>query len=160
MGWFKKDFLKTGASSATQFALCLTFFTPPAGLLAWSLCRSPPITSQPTLSSPCRQNHFPATETQMLSIWLNVQGYISKYIKVCFAPPSVEAWQTVFVVCTVQVQAALTLPFFSFISLLPCQKLYFLANIWEPWHSISVDKHTNGWIFMHSMKICVWFLYW
>lgn len=83
-------------------------FCPPAGLLAWSLCRRPPITSQPTLSSPCRQNHFPATETQMLSIWLNVQGYISKYIKVCLARPSVEAWQTVFVlVCTVQVQAAL-----------------------------------------------------
>lgn len=62
--------------SVMEFALCLTLS--PAGLLAWSLCRSLGRTSP----LPSLQNHFPGTETQMLSIWLNVQGYISKYIKV------------------------------------------------------------------------------
>lgn len=66
---------------------------PSARLLAWSLCLGPRCSSL----LPSLQNHFPAAETQMLSIWLNVQGYVSQYIKV---PPLLKeaAWQPVVLV--------------------------------------------------------------
>lgn len=71
--FFNKIISHRRNKSVMVSAPCLTLS--PAGLLAWSLCRGPPC------CPPCK-NHFPAAETQMLSIWLNVRGYISQYIKV------------------------------------------------------------------------------
>lgn len=142
-------FLNAGALSATQFALRLTFsLLHPNGLLAWSLCRHPPGAAQPTLNSPSRQNHFHGTETQMLSIWLNVQGYISKYITVCPGLPSLQVWQTVFVV---KVQTVLILPFFIFIEHRPQRKFIF----WQLWPLIVVNKASIIFMLLSMKILCV-----